>query len=120
MAIKVKRDRGDKRSEAPKAILFEDKKTDHIFDFEGEDISEPGQTSKYSEDIRDNGSSDDQEQSELFQQLIGDFQPLKLEESKQGGVNPEVDCFRDYLISSLVKLCKYDKGTVLQLFQNPN
>ena len=32
-------------------------------------------------------------------------------------VNPETDYFRDYLINNLLKLCRYDKGTVLQLLE---
>lgn len=57
------------------------------------------------------------EQSDLFEQLIGDFETITLEkpveESKTA--NPEVDVLRDYLIGNLLKLAKYDKGTVLQL-----
>ena len=30
-------------------------------------------------------------------------------------VNPESNPFREYLVRSITKLCKYDKGTALQL-----
>jgi len=54
-------------------------------------------------------------------EVLFEIKDKKIEEYSKATMinNPETEYLKEYLISNLVKLCKYDKGTILQLF-NPN